>query len=725
MLTAITSVVRDARRAGCLAATLLLLAAPTSVRAENEAKPGRVLAVDAPITPGTVGTLRDTITDALKRSEARRGQGRFTVIFDFNPEGKRNSSKDFGPCYALADYLLNKLQGQGVHTIAYVHGEVSGQSVLPVLACSEVVFSTAGELGDVVRDPGETLPEVERTAYRVVASNRLPEALIRKMYDRDLVVVRTADNGGGRYRDARDVKAGEPVLRAGTTARYNFAQASAFGICEAAPRENVREVAEAYGLGPESLRTEPTPGRKPQGWMIAVSGPVNGQLKEQLPRRVKKALGADSSVLIFVISCHGGDSESAADIAAYIEGLKKEKDGVRTVAYVTPDAADTAAFPALACDRIILHPKAKLGGFEHFLEANPGRGEVVCTNLQELASRHGYPPLLVRAFADPGLQLYRVVPVRGGAARFVSKAELSEDLARPERQWKEEQSIKGDDGKCLTLDAETAKSYGLADSAEDDVSGVWQLEGLEQSQVHDGTRDRDWLDDLATFLCDPWTSVVLVMVGITCLILELKMPGVSLPGIIAAVCFVLFFWSHSQLNGQITWLALLLFVLGLMLIGLEMFVLPGVGVAGISGTVLVLGSLGLVAYGHWPRSNEDWVAFGRTIGPFGISVLGATVAAFVLARFLPSIPYANRLMLKPVGEVDEFGEETAGASIGGADLSGLLGAVGVAATPLRPAGKVQFGDEFVDVVAEGGYVPPGARVQVIEIEGIRVVVKEV
>jgi membrane-bound serine protease (ClpP class) len=55
----------------------------------------------------------------------------------------------------------------------------------------------------------------------------------------------------------------------------------------------------------------------------------------------------------------------------------------------------------------------------------------------------------------------------------------------------------------------------------------------------------------------------------------------------------------------------------------------------------------------------------------------------------------------------------------------LLGAVGVAATPLRPAGKVQFGDEFVDVVAEGGYVPPGARVQVIEIEGNRVVVKEV
>jgi membrane-bound ClpP family serine protease len=215
------------------------------------------------------------------------------------------------------------------------------------------------------------------------------------------------------------------------------------------------------------------------------------------------------------------------------------------------------------------------------------------------------------------------------------------------------------------------------------------------------------------------------MVGITCLILELKMPGVSLPGIIAAVCFVLFFWSHSHLNGQIIWLALLLFVLGLLLIGLEMFVMPGTGVAGISGMVLVLGSLGLVAYGHWPGNNEEWVGFGRTIGPFGISVLGAMGLAFVLARFLPSIPFANRLMLKPADESAEFGEDSPGATAAGPELAELLGAVGVAATPLRPAGKVQFGDEFVDVVAEGGYVPPGARVQVIEIEGIRVVVKEV
>jgi membrane-bound serine protease (ClpP class) len=726
MHTVITSVVSRVSFHGWLLAALVLVGTPLAAHSRDETNPGRVVPIAAPITPDTASRLREIITAALKRNEGRHADGNFKLILDFNPDGRPNSSKEFGPCYELSDYL-HKLRGQGVHTVAYVHGEVTRHSVLPVLACSEIVFSTAGELGDIVRDPGETLDPVKRLAYDEVARNQRPLALIRKMYDRDLVVVRTRGKDGDTYNDAREAKSGEPVLLAGTTARYNFNSASNYGICQPDPRESVAKVASAFNLGRESLEVDRRVGQTPNAWLIAMDGPLNPELKERLPRRVRKALGAKANVLIFVIRCHGGDSESAADLAAYIEGINKDRpdNPVRTVAFITDQAADTAIFPALACDRIVLQPTAKLGGFDLFLQANPSRADVVRKNLEDLAARHAYSPLLARAMADSSLKLYRVTPARGsGSAQFITKSELDEDRGRNPSRWKDEQPVKMDEGKCLTLDGETAKSYGLADAIEDDVNGVYQLEGLEPAQVRDATRDRDWLDDLASFLRDPWTSVVLVMVGITCLILELKLPGGTLPGVIAAVCFVLFFWSHSQLNGQITWLALLLFVLGLLLIGLEMFVLPGVGVAGISGTVLVLGSLGLVAYGHWPQSNEEWVGFGRAIGPFGISVLGAMVLAFTLARFLPSIPFMNRLMLKPVGDAAEFGEDSSALSAG-AEFAELLGAVGVAATPLRPAGKVQFGDEFVDVVAEGGYVPPGARVQVIEIEGNRVVVKEV
>ena len=82
-------------------------------------------------------------------------------------------------------------------------------------------------------------------------------------------------------------------------------------------------------------------------------------------------------------------------------------------------------------------------------------------------------------------------------------------------------------------------------------------------------------------------------------------------------------------------------------------------------------------------------------------------------------------MLKPPGHPDAEGEEPTPVESVRAELAALLGAIGVAATPLRPAGKTQFGEQLIDVVAEGGYVRPGTRVQVIEIEGNRVVVKEV
>src|SRR5262249_19727629 len=148
----------------------------------------------------------------------------------------------------------------------------------------------------------------------------------------------------------------------------------------------------------------------------------------------------------------------------------------------------------------------------------------------------------------------------------------------------------------------------------EDLPGLYSQYGLEPEKVTQA--GPDWLDGLARFLRQPVMSVILVMLGITCLILELKMPGVGLPGVISAVSFVLFFWAH-WFNGQITMLAVLLFILGLVLLGLEIFVLPGFGIPGISGIILVFGSLGLTAYGHWPQTSGEWAGFFKTLGPFG------------------------------------------------------------------------------------------------------------
>src|SRR5205085_8875714 len=132
------------------------------------------------------------------------------------------------------------------------------------------------------------------------------------------------------------------------------------------------------------------------------------------------------------------------------------------------------------------------------------------------------------------------------------------------------------------LTPDTARTLRLI--GEDGVAAtdqaVYEHYGLDPKNVSQA--GNDWLDAIGDFLRNSYVSVFLVGIGILCLILELKMPGVSLPGVIAAVCFVLFFWAYSQ-HSTIAGLAILLFILGLVLIGVEIFLLPGFTAPGIVG----------------------------------------------------------------------------------------------------------------------------------------------
>ena len=438
---------------------------------------------------------------------------------------------------------------------------------------------------------------------------------------------------------------------------------------------------------------------------------------EQTRRRVARALRARAAVIVFELRCAGGDSARAYALGRYIASINDDRpdDPVETIAYVTSVARNLAAFPAFACNKIVmqrmpagadpapedaddgLSGEARLGDFSMYLRQNADLERIIGDHLADLAAKNFYPAEVARALTRADLSVVAVDPAAGeGGRTYLTKEEYDKE---PKRwhvvNWlKPWNGLARFDGKPLTLTATQAQELEIA-SVVKDLADLYTAEGLEASQVK--VAEPDWLDGLADFLRDPWPSMILIMVAITCLMLELKMPGVGLPGVVAAICFVLFFWAHSQLHGQITWLAILLFALGLLLIGVELFVMPGLGITGISGTLLVLASLGLVVYGHWPRSGPEWITFGNKLAPFGVSLLGSLVGVILLVHYLPHIPVLNRLMLRPGAEP---GEEEAEAEWPlHAELQGLIGAIGVAATPLRPAGKTQFGEAFVDVVA--------------------------
>jgi membrane-bound ClpP family serine protease len=348
--------------------------------------------------------------------------------------------------------------------------------------------------------------------------------------------------------------------------------------------------------------------------------------------------------------------------------------------------------------------------------------------LRELLEVSDRDPVIAEGMLEMDSELFRVRTRKGALERRVITGEqLAEDQKSADPKWKQEGQIKHK-GKLLVLDAALAKELGVARYTVKgrDAREVYAEYGLEPDKVREITPD--WLDQIASFLRSSYVRFFLVMIGMTCLILEVKIPGATVPGVIAAICFVLFFWAQfmapSHVGGQIIILALLLFILGLILIGVEIFILPGFGFVGVSGIMLTLVGLGLATVERMPQSGSDWLSLGASLSQFGLGMVLAVFGAIVLARYLPHIPIANRLMLSPPGERTELGEEP--ASLPGVEqAAALLGAIGTSATDLRPAGMARFEEQFVDVVTDGSFVPAGARVQVIEVEGNRIVVKEV
>jgi membrane-bound serine protease (ClpP class) len=202
--------------------------------------------------------------------------------------------------------------------------------------------------------------------------------------------------------------------------------------------------------------------------------------------------------------------------------------------------------------------------------------------------------------------------------------------------------------------------------------------------------------------------------------IEIKTPGVGLGGVVAALAFLLFFWSN-YLEGTAEALEILMFVAGLVLLMVEVFVVPGVGVFGLAGALMVIFSLVLASQTFVvPRSQAD---IDRLTSSIGI-VVGAGMAmmalAFVLRTYLPKAPIFNRMVLEPPPPEERV---TLSHREAIADFSHLIGQSGEVVSDLRPAGKALIQDELVDVIALGEPLDRGTPITVVSAHANRVVVK--
>jgi membrane-bound ClpP family serine protease len=699
---------------------------------------GLFVTVPDPITQPAVEQIKAKVRRAFERPGRRRAIQK--IVFDFNPRGVAAGTSDYGPCITLKNYIQELRRTRQfkagnefreVGTYAFVHNEVTRHTVLPVLACAWVLMSPEGKLGDALRGHEGLVPEEVKVAYERLATRSDWGDLAYRMVDRELPITKVRTVRGPAFcgpATLKELKArgeGEAVeqpagLEQGNALfDANFAFANGLARKVSGDREAVARELQMSRL---SLREDWLAGRTPVAARIDLNGALDAGRLESLKRRISASLRGDVNLIILQLNSEGGETVDAASFAEYLRALKDASGNpATTVAYVPPGRRlGAATFLALGCSEIVMGDDSALGDFEYLKDRSDADLATPRRMLTDLARAQGYPERLFGATLKRGNELYRARPRAGGDFVLLTRQEKELDEARPKREqrWIALDRLVTAPDEFLKVDTRLAREFGVA--LKTDVSRVEDLYGdygVDADRVR-VSRD-DWLERVAEFFREPLVQLLLILIGIAGLILELKMPGLGFPGVIAGVCFVLFFWSHSFV-GQFTMLAVLLFVLGLVLIALEVFVMPGFGVTGVSGVVLIIASLVLVTLDKMPETGQDWVNLASTVGSFVLTMVAAIAVAFTLAWYLPHIPYANRLILPPPVE-GEGAEPPGPAPLAAA----LLGAIGVAETPLRPAGKVRFGEDYLDVVSEGDYVSPGSRVQVVEIEGNRIVVKPV
>ena len=300
--------------------------------------------------------------------------------------------------------------------------------------------------------------------------------------------------------------------------------------------------------------------------------------------------------------------------------------------------------------------------------------------------------------------------------QYFSQEEL-DDQDEPDA-WQQDQQVTTD-GQALEVDGPRASELGLAYDVVKNFEGLKGHYGLEDDPrlVEPG-----WADFLISALASPGVAAMLLILGGVAIYAELQMPGIGIGGFVATVAFLLFFWS-KYLDGTANWLEIMLFLGGICCVLLEIFVIPGFGVFGLGGGLMIIVSLVLASQTFvLPRTTGQFAELRDSILVVAVAAVGMIAAGAMIRRYLPSTPLFNRVMLNPLNE-EELARRTEREAI--VDWHHLLGTRGTTTTQLTPSGKAHFGDELVDVIAEGEVIDRARAIEVVEVHGNRVLVREV
>jgi len=411
--------------------------------------------------------------------------------------------------------------------------------------------------------------------------------------------------------------------------------------------------------------------------------PAAGRL---IKKGIDEAIRQKADVIVFEINTYGGRLDIADSIRSKILYTP-----IKTVAFINNNAASAGALISLACDSIYMVPGASIGAATAVEgmsgEAAPDKYQSYMRGMmRSTAETKGRDPRIAEAMVDEQIEI-----------PGINQA-----------------------GKVLTLTAQEAVRLDMADGIVNDLDEV--LKKIDVRKYTLTSHQQNSVDAAINFLLNPLVNSILILLIIGGIYFELKTPGIGLPILVSLTAAILYF-APLIIDGTAQVWEILLFLAGIVLLLLEIFVIPGFGVAGIAGIICIIAGLtfSLVSF-----SGTDFefnsIAGDLLVRAFFRVMLIISISLVVLFFFGGSIlnmPGFNKVILKDAQDNEK------GYTIKNEALYRLIGAEGVVFNQLRPSGKVLIDNELYEAISQSSFLDKDEKIKVIGVDGYSLRVKKV
>jgi len=449
--------------------------------------------------------------------------------------------------------------------------------------------------------------------------------------------------------------------------------------------------------------------------IIPVEGTVDHGMAAFISRGLDFAAQYDNPLVILEINTFGGQVDAAFNIVDTIAACK-----LPTIAFVKSKAISAGALIALSADQLVMSENTTIGDVAPLINTNDGPkmlGEKFQSPLRAkfrtLAAKNGYPESLAEAMVTEEIAVYEVI--FSDTVMYLDSAKLA-DLSPAVKKKIKETRLVVRRGELLTMTETEAKRYGFSKMTVSNIDEMLQKMGYEDVEIIRATEN--WSEKLVRIIAA--ISPILMMLGFAALYIETRSPGFGIGGILGVFCLALVFFGQYMV-GLADYTELLFLIAGMVLLTVEIFVLPGFGIAGIAGILLMMAGMVLSFQSFSiPKPEFPWqyAIFMENIMRVALSILGSVLLVIVFFKYF--FVRLGTVVKGPYLSATLQGTAADSAVCFVPNVGGR----GKAITPLRPSGKIWIDGEECDVVTDGQFIENGAEVVVSQIQGNRIVVQK-